>query len=57
MLSVGLHMRHIGRPGQVGALEEFVRYAKSFPGVWFAQRIDIARWWLQHYSDLPALAS
>ena len=57
MLSVGLHMRHIGRPGQVGALEEFVRYAKSFPGVWFARRIDIARWWLQHYSDLPTLAS
>jgi peptidoglycan/xylan/chitin deacetylase (PgdA/CDA1 family) len=57
MLSVGLHMRHIGRPGHAGALEEFVRYAKSFPGVWFARGIDIARWWLRHYSDLPALAS
>ncbi len=57
MLSVGLHMRHIGRPGRIGALEEFIRYAKSLPRVWFARRVDIARWWLARYSHLPAMAS
>jgi len=55
MMSVGLHPRQCGRPSRVGALSEFIRYAQSFPGVWFARRIDIARWWLENYSDLPAL--
>ncbi len=55
MMSVGLHMRLSGRPGRANALEEFIRYAKSFPDVWFARRIDIARWWLEHYSHLPTL--
>jgi peptidoglycan/xylan/chitin deacetylase (PgdA/CDA1 family) len=57
MLSVGLHMRHIGRPGRIGALEEFIRHARSVPGVWFARRVDIARWWLDRYGHLPAMAS
>ena len=57
MLSVGLHMRHIGRPGRIGALEEFIRYATGLPRVWFARRVDIARWWHAHYSHLPAMAS
>lgn len=57
MLSIGLHMRHIGRPGRIGALEDFIRHAKSLPRVWFARRADIARWWLARYSDLPAMAS
>jgi|SRR6266511_1122115 len=57
VMSIGLHMRHIGRPGRIGALEAFIRYSKSLPRVWFARRIDIARWWLEHYSHLPAMAS
>jgi allantoinase len=57
MLSVGLHMRHIGRSGRIGALEEFIRYATGFPHVWFARRVDIARWWHAHYSHLPVMAS
>lgn len=55
MMSVGLHKRFAGRPARANALEEFIRYARSFPGVWFARRIDIARWWLEHYSYLPTL--
>jgi hypothetical protein len=44
--------------GQRTARLEFTavaRYAKSFPRVWFARRVDIARWWLENYNDLPAL--
>ena len=55
MMSVGLHMRMSGRPGRATAVDNFIRYAKGFPGVWFARRIDIARWWLEHYGHLPAL--
>jgi peptidoglycan/xylan/chitin deacetylase (PgdA/CDA1 family) len=55
MMSVGIHLRFAGRPGRSNALDEFIRYARSFPGVWFARRIDIARWWLQEYGDLPVL--
>jgi peptidoglycan/xylan/chitin deacetylase (PgdA/CDA1 family) len=55
MMSVGLHPRQSARPSRAGAVSEFIRYAQSFPGVWFARRIDIARWWLENYSDHPAL--
>ena len=49
MMSVGLHCRIAGRPARSMAVERFLQYAKGFPGVWFARRIDIARWWLEHY--------
>jgi len=55
IMSVGLHPRQVGRPSRAGAVSEFIRYAQGFPGVWFARRIDIARWWLENYSHLPAL--
>ena len=57
MLSVGLHMRHIGRPGRIAALDAFIRHALGHPKVWFARRVDIARWWTDRYADLPAFAS
>ena len=47
MMSLGLHLRIIGRPGRIGAFREFVDYAKSKPGVWIATREDIAR----HFAD------
>ena len=28
-----------------------LEYANEFSDVWFARRIDIARWWLEHYSQ------
>jgi len=43
MMSIGLHLRIIGRPGRIWALEEFFNYINSKPGVWFATREDIAR--------------
>ena len=49
MMSEGLHCRITGRPARSWAVERFLRYAKTFPGVWFARRDAIARWWLEHY--------
>ena len=49
MMSVGLHCRIVGRPSRIMALRQFLEYARGFPGVWFARRIDIARWWMQRY--------
>ncbi len=46
MMSLGLHLRIIGRPGRIGALEKFLNYASQKPGIWFARRIDIA----QHFA-------
>lgn len=51
MMSVGLHCRIAGRPARSRAVERFLKYAKGFPDVWFARRVDIARWWLDHYSQ------
>ena len=49
MMSVGLHCRIAGRPARSRAVDRFLRYAKSHPGVWFARRDEIARWWLENY--------
>lgn len=57
MMSVGLHARLSGRPARIEAVENFIRYAKGFPRVWFARRNEIATWWLEHYSHLTALGS
>ena len=49
MLSIGLHTRVSGRPGRAAALVHFLRYTRGLPGVWFARRDEIARWWWEHY--------
>jgi allantoinase len=52
MMSLGLHLRIIGRPGRIWAFEEFLRHATAKPGVWIASRRQIA----QHFAKLsPAL--
>jgi peptidoglycan/xylan/chitin deacetylase (PgdA/CDA1 family) len=50
MMSIGLHCRIIGRPGRIRSLQEFIAYAQQKPGVWFATREDIARFW--HSQDV-----
>lgn len=42
MMSVGTHLRIIGRPGRIGAYRDFVAYAAAKPGVWIATRAEIA---------------
>jgi urate oxidase len=49
MLSVGLHCRLIGRPGRIQSLKRFMEYAQSHADVWFARRIDIAKYWHEHH--------
>jgi allantoinase len=43
MMSIGLHLRIIGRPGRIGALEKFLAHATKQPGVWITTRLAIAR--------------
>jgi hypothetical protein len=45
MMSVGLHLRIIGRPARIGGLEAFLNHAAGKPGVWFARRDHIAHAW------------
>ena len=49
MMSVGLHCRIMGKPARASALKQFIQYAKSKSDVWFARRIEIARWWKANY--------
>jgi peptidoglycan/xylan/chitin deacetylase (PgdA/CDA1 family) len=56
LMSVGLHLRIIGRPGRIGALERFLEHLhRHKPRVWIARRDDIARHWRQRLG-LPPLA-
>ena len=46
MMSIGLHLRLVGRPGRAAALARFMDYVQKHDGVWLARRIDIARHWM-----------
>lgn len=43
IMSLGLHLRIIGRPGRIGALKQFIEYVKTHRSVWYATRLEIAR--------------
>jgi hypothetical protein len=42
MMSLGVHLRIIGRPGRIGAYERFLRHLAGHTDVWIASRRDIA---------------
>jgi len=46
MLSIGLHLRMIGRAGRIGALEAILQHIARHPGAWCATREEIARHWI-----------
>ena len=46
MMSIGLHLRMIGRPGRIGALDRILSAMRAKGGVWIARRDEIARHWL-----------
>lgn len=51
MMSVGLHLRLIGRPGRAAALARFFDHVARHDRVWITRRVDIARHWIgQHPS-------
>jgi allantoinase len=45
MMSLGLHLRIIGRPGRIGGLETVLEQFCARDGVWFARREEIAHHW------------
>jgi peptidoglycan/xylan/chitin deacetylase (PgdA/CDA1 family) len=42
LMSVGVHLRIIGRPGRAAAFERFLQHVESRTGVWVATRLQIA---------------
>ena len=45
MMSIGLHLRLIGRPGRIAGLETVLAHITSKPNVWIAPRRAIAAHW------------
>ena len=46
MLSVGLHLRMIGRAGRIGALDSILRHLHASGIAWVTTREAIARHWI-----------
>jgi allantoinase len=53
MMSVGLHMRLVGRPGRFAALQRFLDHVQKHTDVWICRRVDIARHWIAHHPYQP----
>ena len=49
MMSVGLHLRLVGRPGRIGALARFLDHVQRHDAVWICRRVDIARHWIARH--------
>ncbi|MFP6746887.1 MAG: polysaccharide deacetylase family protein [Alphaproteobacteria bacterium] len=47
MMSFGLHLRIIGRPGRIGYFEKFLQHVAAKPDVWIATRQAIADNWAE----------
>jgi hypothetical protein len=60
MMSIGLHLQMIGRPGRIGALDRILRHIANRGDAWIARRADIANHWLAQFpetrSSSPAAA-
>jgi peptidoglycan/xylan/chitin deacetylase (PgdA/CDA1 family) len=46
MMSVGLHLRIIGRPARIGGLDTVLAHIRQRGGAWVARRDEIARHWI-----------
>jgi peptidoglycan/xylan/chitin deacetylase (PgdA/CDA1 family) len=51
MMSIGLHLRMIGRPGRIGALDRILRHIANRGDAWIARRVDIANHWLAQFPE------
>lgn len=45
MMSIGLHLRVIGKPGRIAGLERLLGHIAAREGVWFARRDEVAHAW------------
>lgn len=48
MLSIGLHLRMIARPGRMKSVQTILRHMAAQGGAWIATREQIARHWIEH---------
>jgi allantoinase len=53
MLSIGLHLRIIGRPGRMPGLAALLEHVSKTPGIWVAPRREIAAHWLKIAQERP----
>jgi peptidoglycan/xylan/chitin deacetylase (PgdA/CDA1 family) len=51
MMSIGLHLRMIGRPGRIAALDRILTHIGQKGDAWIARRADIARHWLALFPE------
>ena len=49
MLSIGLHLRMIGRPGRIAGLERALQHMQAKGGAWFARCDAIAHDWIAQF--------
>jgi allantoinase len=49
MMSLGLHLRIIGRPGRIWALQQFFHHVRQHQDVWVTTRARIAEYFAQRY--------
>ena len=50
MMTVGLHLRTIGRPARIRGLDLVLQHVRDKGGAWIARRDEIARHWLLAHS-------
>ena len=53
MMSLGLHLRIIGRPGRIWAFDEFLKHVASHDDVWITTREKIADYFREQNSYSP----
>lgn len=52
MMTVGLHLRTIGRPARIWGLDRVLRHIRGKGGAWIARRDEVARHWLRVHGTL-----
>jgi allantoinase len=51
MMSIGLHLRIVGRPARMAALDRILRHITASGVAWIAPRVRIAKHWLATFPD------
>ncbi|MGE0006319.1 MAG: polysaccharide deacetylase family protein [Parvibaculaceae bacterium] len=51
MMSVGLHLRMVGRPGRIASLEQIITHMRQKGLAWLATREEIARYWWSNFGS------